>query len=116
MIRLLTIFLLLHGTVFFGAGSALEHVFHQLEAQAQLASDSADHSHHHHHHEGHDETGDEPWINCVFCLDGVGGTGIEPPLLLSFDFHQTAPLLPTRVIAVSPRYASFVPRAPPIIS
>lgn len=117
MTRLIAIFAILHGTVFLGAGNALEHLVHQMEA-----GESGHHAHHHQHHlqeEKHMSSGtmtDEDWMNCVFCLDGVMGTDISVAWL---DIQHPAVAL--LGVTHSPGFSSipsagFHARAPPRIS
>lgn len=121
MIRLLCVLTILHGVVFVGAGNALKHLFHQIDAAAAevVAADAGEHRHHHHHHESVDqvETSEhDNWINCVFCLDGIAHAEI--------DVEWVFDALPNRNVPIEIRSGEdrpaptvgFLARAPPFVS
>lgn len=70
LVRLIVIFAILHGTIFVSIGNTLELFLRPKQTEADS------------HHQGpikadasiHEMTA-EHWINCMFCLDGVNGTG-----------------------------------------
>ncbi len=118
--RLIAILAILHGTVFLGAGNALEHLVHQMQAQEAQASD-AHHGHHGHHrshqesHAQHEMT-QEDWLNCVFCLDGLMGTGIVVAWLDAEAPVQRPIHAGTSQLHSDGVLAAFLARAPPRIS
>lgn len=112
--RLIAILAILHGTVFLGAGNALEHLVHQM--QAQESEHQGHHNHHQHHAESSTSSGgmtDEEWMNCVFCLDGLMGTGISVAWL-TVEFPAVALNLTAEPLDYSSEPSTgFYARAPP---